>query len=316
MPDYKIRDLAYGRLFCGDCIDLHEFRSEIPDRPVDLIFGSPPYEDARTYGIDFNLQGQAWVDWLVERCKVFQGQCCGLTALVVAGKTRNYKWSATPALLLADLHRSGFNLRSPVFFHRVGIPGSGGPDWFRNDTEFVCCFNGSGRLPWSDNTAMGNAPKYAPGGRPSHRKKNGARLNQEAGEEREYQPPARANPGNVATLDRDETTEQQLAIVRDLLRLEGTDLQHHIVGGGLMGHKLAHENEAPFPESLAETFIRSFCPPGGMVLDPFAGSGTTLCVAQALGRRWVGVDVREDQLDVIERRLADPRYAFGSWLPS
>ena len=33
---------------------------------VDLVFGSPPYEDARTYGIDFKLKGQDWVDWMVE----------------------------------------------------------------------------------------------------------------------------------------------------------------------------------------------------------------------------------------------------------
>ena len=38
------------------------------------------------------------------------------------------------------------------------------------------------------------------------------------------------------------------------------------VGGGHMGSTLCHENEAPFPEDLAEFFVLSFCPPGGTAL--------------------------------------------------
>ena len=72
-----------------------------------------------------------------------------------------------------------------------------------------------------------------------------------------------------------------------------------------MGSKLAHENEAPFPEKLAEFFIRSFCPPGGKVLDPFVGSGTTPSVATALGREAISIDVRESQCDLTRRRLSE-----------
>lgn len=291
-----VRRHEHGTLLLGDCLYVPEQLRQMEHPAPSLVFGSPPYENARAYGIGFALTGQAWVDWMMARVGACSSWCLGLTAFVVSGRTQDFRWSATPALLLADLHRAGYNLRTPVFFHRVGIPGSGGPDWFRNDTEFVCCVTPPGRLPWSDNTAMGNAPKYAPGGKPSHRKQSGERVNQEPSSAKEYKPPSKANPGNVVSA------------------AEGADLQHYVVGGGQMGHELAHENEAPFPEKLAETFIRSFCPPGGIVMDPFAGSGTTLCVAQALGRRWLGVDIREDQLAVIEKRLADPRYAFGSWL--
>ena len=69
-----------------------------------------------------------------------------------------------------------------------------------------------------------------------------------------------------------------------------------------MGSKLAHENEAPFPEKLAEFFIRSWCPPGGTVLDPFCGSGTTLAVATKCGRNSIGIDIRESQVDLTKRR--------------
>jgi DNA modification methylase len=49
---------------------------------------------------------------------------------------------------------------------------------------------------------------------------------------------------------------------------------------------------ATFPEALAEKCIRPGCPPGGIVLDPFAGSGTTCVVAKRLGRHFIGIDLK------------------------
>lgn len=72
-----------------------------------------------------------------------------------------------------------------------------------------------------------------------------------------------------------------------------------------MGSSLAAANEAPFPESLAEFFIRSFCPPGGIVLDPFSGSGTTVAVALKNGREGIGVDIRQSQIDLTTRRIQE-----------
>lgn len=75
------------------------------------------------------------------------------------------------------------------------------------------------------------------------------------------------------------------------------------VGGGHMGSDLCHENEAPFPEMLAEFFVRSFCPPGGICLDCFSGSGTTAAVSLSWGRRFVGCDLRESQVKLTRRRV-------------
>ena len=72
-----------------------------------------------------------------------------------------------------------------------------------------------------------------------------------------------------------------------------------------MGNKLAHENEAPFPEQLAEFFIKSFCPPGGIVFDPFIGSGTTAAVALKHGRSAIGLDVRKSQIELSMRRIRE-----------
>ncbi|MCQ3804439.1 MAG: site-specific DNA-methyltransferase [Acidimicrobiia bacterium] len=40
-------------------------------------------------------------------------------------------------------------------------------------------------------------------------------------------------------------------------------------------------------------------------MDPYAGSGTTLLAAQELGRSWVGIELKPDYVELIERRLAD-----------
>ena len=86
---------------------------------------------------------------------------------------------------------------------------------------------------------------------------------------------------------------------------ETYDVINCIVGGGVMGDDLCHENEAPFPESLAEFFIRSFCPPGGKVYDPFSGSGTTSAVAVRLGRNAIATDIRESQVALSRKRIAN-----------
>lgn len=62
---------------------------------------------------------------------------------------------------------------------------------------------------------------------------------------------------------------------------------------------------AVFPPALAERCILAGCKPGGTVLDPFAGSGTTGMVAGRHGRRFVGIDLSAAYLDLALRtRLA------------
>ena len=58
-------------------------------------------------------------------------------------------------------------------------------------------------------------------------------------------------------------------------------------------HSRATTHIAIYPESISERIIRSCSKPGDVVLDPFAGSGTTPAVARSLGRRWVAAELSE-----------------------
>ncbi len=259
---------------------------------VDLVFCSPPYEDARSYGIKVSLKDQAWVDWAVPRFEACLAHCRGLVAWVIEGRTRNYKYSCTPMLFIADLHRRYINLRKPPIFHRIGIPGSSGPDWLRNDYEFIVCATNGGRLPWSDNSIMGEPPAYGPDGSRSEAYLKNAgpdgrvRVTAVRGyfdgdvstQIVSYLPPERVNPGNVL---------------------------RHNVGGGKMGSRFSSRNEAPFPETLADFFVRSFCPPGGTVWDCFSGSGTTVTAALKAGRRAIASDIRSSQCQMTAQRRAE-----------
>jgi DNA modification methylase len=60
---------------------------------------------------------------------------------------------------------------------------------------------------------------------------------------------------------------------------------------------------ATFPPSLIRPCILAGCPPDGLVLDPFAGSGTTLQVALEEGRRAVGIELNTSYCVMIEERM-------------
>lgn len=377
--------------------DAIAFLASLPDDSIDLLFTSPPYRKARTYGIGAGRDTEEWTAWMVEFVRAAAPKVKGLIAINCEGQTEDYQYHPTPYLLLADLHRAGFNTRRPAFFHRIGIPGSGGPDWLRADVEPIICITRPGKLPWSDNTACGHPPKWAPGGEMSHRLTDGTRVTQwghrvkkdgtlaatdcnrdgtqtqtknkpshrivtvgesqpdvtpelfDAGESVEkpkpktmgqlmkarggnrrradgkrekmgqdvkpatkkmharnpngerdqdehYAPPVLANPGNV--IQQTYTADEVAALLG-----QASEVTHCVVGGGAMGHALAHENEAPFPLELPTFFVLSFCPPDGVVCDPFSGSGTTAHAAMNHGRRFVGCDLRKSQVDLATRRL-------------
>jgi len=61
---------------------------------------------------------------------------------------------------------------------------------------------------------------------------------------------------------------------------------------------------AVFPPDLIEPCVLASSRPGGLVIDPFCGSGTTGMVAQYHGRRFIGIDINPEYVAIAERRLA------------
>lgn len=62
---------------------------------------------------------------------------------------------------------------------------------------------------------------------------------------------------------------------------------------------------ATFPPALAERCIKAGCPRGGIVLDPFLGSGTTALVALTMGRGFLGIELNPDYAAMAMRRIQE-----------
>ena len=81
-----------------------------------------------------------------------------------------------------------------------------------------------------------------------------------------------------------------LRLVRSVIRCHS--MQQHAI----------HPTEKP--TGILSPLISYACPPRGLVIDPFAGSGSTLDAARALGRRAIGVEARQDYAERAARRLS------------
>jgi site-specific DNA-methyltransferase (adenine-specific) len=59
------------------------------------------------------------------------------------------------------------------------------------------------------------------------------------------------------------------------------------------------------PLALLERIVKAACPEDGQVLDPFSGSGTTGIAAARLGRRYLGIELEEEYLELAQKRFGD-----------
>jgi len=82
-----------------------------------------------------------------------------------------------------------------------------------------------------------------------------------------------------------------------------TDLRGYVFGA-----KYPTEN----PEELLERVVRASSNPGDTVMDAFAGSGTTLAVAEKLGRRWIGIDCGKLAIYTMQKRMLNLREKIGN----
>jgi site-specific DNA-methyltransferase (adenine-specific) len=83
----------------------------------------------------------------------------------------------------------------------------------------------------------------------------------------------------------------------------GTRLLKSVLKVRSMHHAAIHPTEKPI-DGLLDPLIRYACPPGGLVLDPFAGSGSTLDAARQSGRRAIGIEANEAYCEAAARRLS------------
>ena len=270
-------NLPINQILHGDCITE---MMKLPDKCVDLVIGSPPYaEKGERYGTNWAMPTSEWVPWMARVTRQAVRIARNVVVWVVNGSVKDGRYLPACEGLVWELHQQGVICERPAIWHKNAPPSR--KDWFGNDWEFCLAFRPEASTRYFDWEAIGTPPKYKAGGKFRQRSTTGAR--REGGE----------YPTNPITRP------------RDVIYQPDADVLRVTVGGGHLGSKLSHLNEAPYPEGVPYPFVAACCPPDGIVLDSFCGSGTTLAVAKKLGRKWIGIDVRESQVDLSGQRIAE-----------
>ncbi len=277
----------------------HEFFK--PDT-FELTFGSPPYLDRRTYGENMDMGLKDWLQMMMDATLSCLRVTSGAVVWVVSG-TGGLTYTPGPEALVYTMRllHPEVNILRPCIWAKNSPPTGSG--WYSNDWEYCLAFSNKPLLPAWDPEALQEVLKYTSGGSFRQRKKNGDRSAGSAYPTHKF----RKRPSNVFWAeDTHEAPEDW-----------NGDLHYVPVGGGLLGWKDCHLNEAPFPEKLVARFVKTLTNPGGLVFDPFCGSGTTLDVAYQLGRVGYGFDLRESQVALTKRRLTEMHpELFGAYYVS
>ena len=258
---------------------------------ADLVATSPPYADARTYGAAITW---TFSDYASLGEVIFAALRPGGHALVnLDAPVRHWRpgfgteRGLLPWRVMLDwTDRVGFRAPDRLAFARFGSPGEY-RGRFRNDFEPLFWFQRPGAAEFFDRDALAVRAAL---GRPvgmitSSRRPDGSmRVRRSSG-------PAAEN-----------------GIVH-----RGTLWDYGVVGYGHSGADDLEGSQHParWPLVLAEDIVRCFAPSGGLVCDPFLGSGTTLVAALESGRRFVGGDLlaRADGVPWVEvaAAIADQR---------
>lgn len=264
------REINPNQIICGDCMDV---LPGIPSMSVDLVMFSPPYalKTRRYPGARRKMTWQEWSCWMSD----VVWQCCrvsrGFVIVVANNPVKGGRELPATDKLRVLCEERGIRLERPIIWHKNSTPNR--RPWWVNCWEPVMAFY-DGNCPrpsiwnWQD---IATAPKFTKGGAFRQRSSTGERKK------------GGAYPQTKLTRPR--------------------DVWYVTVGGGHMGSRKAHDNEAPYPEGIVEPTIKALTNPGAIVLDPFVGSGTTCAVAKRLGRNWIGIDVRPEQVALAKERL-------------
>lgn len=258
--------LPLDSVICGDNC---EVLAGMPAEIVDLVVTSPPYDDLRTYG------GHSWdFERLAgELTRVLKPG--GVIVWVVADATVNGSETLTSmrqAIHFKDV--CGLNVHDTMIYAKHNPPPSGSGRYYQAWEYMLVLSKGK---PKTFNVLMEDRRNEC-GDKRTHRKKS---------------------------FERDKNGETKVSDYKIRDRVPRRNLWTYLVNGGsCTGDKVAHDHPATFPEAIPSDHIQSWSNPGDVVLDPFTGSGTTLKAAKELGRRFIGIEINPEYVEICHKRTA------------
>jgi site-specific DNA-methyltransferase (adenine-specific) len=288
MPSDVSRNDWENVVVCGDA---QTELKKLPDAVVDCVVTSPPYYGQRQYHgegeIGRELTPQEYVDRLasvfreVRRVLKPTGTCwVVLGDKYIKGRLLGAPWRVALAMIDDD-----WILRRDIIWHKPNAMPSAARNRPTVDHEYVFLFvrtphyhyNADAireqHVTFSEQSRMKGGRKhfYRRGGTPESGK-NGGNINLHDGRWDQAFHPLGRNKRTVWSIPLSKSRDAHFAV---------------------------------FPELLVETCIAAGCPAGGLVLDPFLGSGVTAVVAKKMGRRYHGIDCVASYCEIARSRLTE-----------
>jgi len=258
----------------GDCLEV--LQREYPDECVDLIVTSPPYADQRktTYG---GISPEEYVGWFLPRAEQFLRvlKPSGSFVLNIKEKAVNGERHTYVLELILALRKQGWLWTEEYIWHKRNCYPGKWPNRFRDAWERCLHFTRQRSFKMNQEAVMVPMGDWAQTRLRSLGKNDVVRYESQVGN---------AFAKNIANWQ-----GRTMAYPTNVLHL-ATET----------GNK---QHSAAYPLALPEWFIKLFTDVGDLVLDPFAGSGTTLEAATELGRNVVGIDVAPEFVRMCKAKL-------------
>ena len=295
----------HGKLYCGDSI---EVLRTMAAQSVNCCVTSPPYFALRDYGVDGQLGLEPTIDEYIDRlCNVFDevkrvlrddgtifvnigdtyggsgngtGDYRSKADMSISGKRFDYTVKAKtnsstqpkslcqiPSRFAIEMCNRGWILRNEIIWHKPNCMTSSAKDRFTVDFEKIFFFVKKRKYCFEQQLEPTQAQVIEPRMRKEFR--------QEISKKGKY--PGR---GITRTMSRNKRAVWRIST---------------------KGYKKAHF--ATYPLELVETPIKAGCPIGGVVLDPFFGSGTTAIEALRQNKRYIGIDLNPEYCEIAAKRI-------------
>lgn len=301
---------------------------------VDCVMTSPPFWSLRDYGVEGQLGLEStFEEYISKLCDIFdevhrvlkkEGTCWinlgdtyggtgqkndfiapkykkGLDASFKRpnGKIMEKSLCMIPFRFAIEMANRGWILRNTIIWHKPNAMPSSVQDRFTVDFEYLFFFVKSKkyyfeqiREPWGEDkreSGLARARKYGYEGKGTYqewyfneRKKQGWHDHKnDSGEGLSHQKRGHSTPSLIHPLGRNKRTVWSIPT-----------------------KPFPEAHFATYPEALCEVPIKSGCPIGGTVLDPFMGSGTTGLVALKNNRNFIGIELNPRYIDIARKRLA------------
>jgi site-specific DNA-methyltransferase (adenine-specific) len=252
-----------AQIIQGDCLDVLR---RFDDNSFNLIVTSPPYADKRasTYG---GVKPEKYVEWFLPRTAEFLRvlKQDGSFVLNIKEKADNGERLTYVLELIIEMRKQGWLWTEEYIWHkRNSYPGKW-PNRFRDAWERCLHFTKSRKFKMNQEAVMVPMGDWAQTRLKSLGKNDVVRFDSQVGS---------GFGKNIANW-----AKRDMAYPDNVLHL-ATEC----------GNK---KHSAAFPRALPEWFIKLFSEEHDLVLDPFAGSGTSIDVALSLGRNAVGIELME-----------------------